>query len=102
LRATEPLRNLPETLGRSSPRETSLGSEFHSSQFALAFAMGVGAYIGVLHLWLWGRRDGGAPHSWVALFCLGSLGFQAARYLQLGTGLPEVALDPLAARVHDA
>ena len=69
-----------------------LEAAFGTSQFALAFAMGVGVYIGVLHLWTWSSREGRAPHFWVVLFCLGSLGFQIARYMQLDTAAPQVAL----------
>ena len=67
-------------------------AEFRSTQFLLAIAIGVGAYIGLLHLWMWRRRDGGLSHFWVVMFCLGSLGFQLARYLQIGTDDPSLAL----------
>jgi PAS domain S-box-containing protein len=67
-------------------------AELRSSQFLLAVAMGVGGYIGLLHLWMWGRREGSASHLWVAFFCLGSLGFQIARTVQGGTSLPSAAL----------
>lgn len=53
-----------------------------STRFALAFAMGVSAYIGYTHLLFWRRGREGA-HFWVALWCLVSVIFQTGRYLQL-------------------
>jgi len=61
-----------------------------SSQATLLLAMGMSAYIGLLHLWCARRlRD---PHVWVALWSLFAIGFQGGRLLQLHTRDPHVAV----------
>jgi PAS domain S-box-containing protein len=52
--------------------------------------MGMSAYLGLLHLG-YARRWRG-PHLWVALWSVAALAFQAARYIQLSTDDPLVAL----------
>ena len=66
------------------------------SRLALAFVMGVVAYIGALHLWLWRGGRGAPSHAWVAGWCLASVAFQAARIVQVSTADPQAAV--LAAR----
>jgi PAS domain S-box-containing protein len=61
-----------------------------SSQTTLLLAMGMCAHIGLLHLGYARRR--GDPHLWVATWSLAALAFQAARYLQLSTSDPLVAV----------
>src|SRR5262245_27568465 len=61
-----------------------------SSQTTLLLAMGMCAYLGLLHLGYVRRlRD---PHLWVALWSCTALLFQAGRYVQLTTSDPLVAL----------
>jgi len=61
-----------------------------SSQTTILLAMGMCAYIGVLHLGYTRRwRD---PHLWVAMWSCAALAFQAARYVQLSTHEPLVAV----------
>jgi len=61
-----------------------------SSQTSLLLAMGMSAYLGLLHLWYTRRwRD---PHLWVALWSCAAVVFQAGRYVQLTTGDPLVAV----------
>jgi PAS domain S-box-containing protein len=69
---------------------------FLSSQTMLLLAMGMCAYIGLLHLWYTRRwRD---PHLWVAVWSCAALVFQGGRYVQLTTDDPGVAV--AAARVY--
>jgi hypothetical protein len=69
-----------------------------SSQTTLLLAMGMSAYVGLLHLW-YARRPR-SPHGWVALWSLLAIVFQAGRLVQLHTHDPLVAL--LAARLYGA
>jgi PAS domain S-box-containing protein len=63
---------------------------FLSSQTTILLAMGMSAYLGLLHLGYVRRlRD---PHLWVALWSAAALAFQAARYAQLSTDDPLLAL----------
>jgi PAS domain S-box-containing protein len=68
---------------------------FFSSQTTLLLAMGMCAHIGLLHLGYARRR--GDPHLWVVTWALSAFAFQAARYLQLSTTDPLVAV--VAARI---
>ena len=69
-----------------------------TSQTPLLLAMGMSAYVGLLHLW-YARRAGG-PHGWVAVWSLVAVAFQAARLVQLHTRDPLVAV--IAARWYSA
>jgi PAS domain S-box-containing protein len=69
-----------------------------TSQTPLLLAMGMSAYVGLLHLWH--TRGLFGPHAWVALWSLFAVGFQAARLTQLHTRDPLVAV--LAARCYAA
>jgi signal transduction histidine kinase len=69
-----------------------------TSQTPLLLAMGMSAYVGLLHLWY--ARGLSGPHGWVALWSLAAVGFQAARLVQLHTRDPLVAV--LAARWYAA
>jgi PAS domain S-box-containing protein len=61
-----------------------------SSQTTLLLAMGMSAYVGLLHLWYTRRPN--EPQRWVALWSLLALAFQAGRLLQLHTRDPLVAV----------
>jgi signal transduction histidine kinase len=69
-----------------------------TSQTPLLLAMGMSAYVGLLHLWH-ARRPRG-PHGWVAVWALVAVAFQAARLAQLHTRDPLVAV--IAARWYSA
>jgi PAS domain S-box-containing protein len=69
-----------------------------SSQTTLLLAMGVTAYIGLLHIW-YARRPG-EPHRWVALWSLAAFAFQGCRLAQLETSDPALAVT--AARLYAA
>jgi PAS domain S-box-containing protein len=71
---------------------------FFSSQITLLLAMGMCAYIGLLHVG-YSRRSCDA-HQWVGLWSVLAFVAQAARLVQLDTGNPEVAV--LAARGYAA
>jgi PAS domain S-box-containing protein len=61
-----------------------------SSQTTLLLAMGMCAYVGLLHLGYVRRwRD---PHLWVALWADAAVAFQAGRLVQLDTQDPELAV----------
>jgi PAS domain S-box-containing protein len=61
-----------------------------SSQTTLLLAMGMSAYVGLLHLWYTRRPN--EPQRWVALWALAALVFQASRLVQLHTRDPLVAV----------
>lgn len=61
-----------------------------SSHTALLFTMGMSAYLGLLHAWLWRRTD--RAHLWVAMWCFLALLYQGSRYVQLHTQDPTTAL----------
>ncbi|MDX1650209.1 MAG: hypothetical protein R3263_10180, partial [Myxococcota bacterium] len=61
-----------------------------SSHSALFFTMGMSAYLGVLHAWLWRRTD--PAHLWVAGWCLLAVGYQASRWVQFQAEEPQVAV----------
>ena len=61
-----------------------------TSQTPLLLAMGMSAYVGLLHLWYTRRSRG--PHGWVAIWALVAVAFQAARLAQLHTRDPLVAV----------
>jgi len=69
-----------------------LHSGLEASQLLLAFAMGIVAYIGLLHLWFWGRGRGAGIHAWVAGWCAATLVFQAARFAQISTEVTATAV----------
>ena len=69
-----------------------------SSQTTLLLAMGMSAYVGVLHLW-YARRPQ-SPHGWVTVWSLLAIVFQAGRLVQLHTSDPLLAV--LAARCYGA
>jgi PAS domain S-box-containing protein len=69
-----------------------------SSQTTLLLAMGMSAYVGLLHLWY--TRRPGEPQRWVALWSLVAIVFQAGRLVQLHTDDPLVAV--IAARLYAA
>src|SRR5262245_52536659 len=61
-----------------------------TSQTTLLLAMGMSAYVGLLHLWYTQRwRD---PHLWVGLWSAAAVASQAARLVQLHTDDPGVAV----------
>jgi PAS domain S-box-containing protein len=66
-----------------------------SSQTTLLLAMGMSAYVGLLHLWY--TRRANEPQRWVALWALVAFVFQASRLVQLHTRDPLVAV--IAARL---
>jgi PAS domain S-box-containing protein len=70
----------------------------YSTQTTLLLAMGMSAYVGLLHLWYARGRWG--PHGWVAAWSLVAVAFQAARLVQLHTSDPLVAV--IAARCYAA
>jgi len=61
-----------------------------NSHAALLFTMGMSAYMGLLHAWLWRRTD--RAHLWVAMWCFVALLYQGSRCVQFHTQDPEVAL----------
>jgi PAS domain S-box-containing protein len=61
-----------------------------SSQTTLLLAMGMSAYVGLLHLWYTRRPN--EPQRWVALWSLVAIVFQASRLVQLHTRDPLVAV----------
>jgi PAS domain S-box-containing protein len=61
-----------------------------SSQTTLLLAMGMSAYVGLLHLWY--TRRANEPQRWVALWSLVAIVFQASRLVQLHTRDPLLAV----------
>jgi PAS domain S-box-containing protein len=61
-----------------------------SSQTTLLLAMGMSAYVGLLHLWYTRRPN--EPQRWVAVWSLIAFLFQASRLVQLHTRDPLVAV----------
>ncbi len=61
-----------------------------SSQTTLLLAMGMSAYLGLLHVWY--TRHWRDPHLWVGLWSAGAVASQVARLVQLHTDDPLVAV----------
>src|SRR5262245_23509697 len=61
-----------------------------SSQTTLLLAMGMSAYVGLLHLWY--TRHWRDPHLWVGLWSAAAVASQAGRLAQLHTQDPLVAV----------
>jgi len=61
-----------------------------SSQTTLLLAIGMSAYVGLLHLWY--TRHWRDPHLWVGLWSMGAVASQTGRLVQLHTQDPLVAV----------
>lgn len=61
-----------------------------SSQSALLFTMGMSAYLGFLHAWLWRRAD--PAHVWVAIWCFLAVAYQGSRLVQFHAVDAQVAV----------
>ena len=74
-----------------SPRNHGVGMDsLLTSQTTLLLAMGMSAYVGLLHLWY--TRRWSDPHLWVGLWSAAAVASQAGRLVQLHTDDPGVAV----------